>query len=116
MGFIVDLPNRQSFCPDAAWYVGEMTMKFLEGPPVLAVEVRSEGDYGPAAEEAMALKRIDYFDAGSQVVWDVDLMGLHTVRVYTAENREDPRVYSQGDEAEAEPAIPGWRMSVDALF
>ncbi len=64
MGFIVDLPNRQSFCPDAAWYVGEMTMKFLEGPPVLAVEVRSEGDYGPAAEEAMALKRIDYFDAG----------------------------------------------------
>ncbi len=53
---------------------------------------------------------------GSQVVWDVDLMGLHTVRVYTAENRGDPRVYSQGDEAEAEPAIPGWRMSVDALF
>ena len=24
IGFIVDLPNRQSFSPDAAWYTGEI--------------------------------------------------------------------------------------------
>src|SRR3712207_7434649 len=40
-------------------------MKFLEGAPVFAVEVRSEGDYGPAAEQAMAEKRADYLDRKS---------------------------------------------------
>src|SRR5260370_17517645 len=40
-GFIVDLPNRQSFSPDAAWYVGSIkSMRFLEGAPVFTVEVR----------------------------------------------------------------------------
>lgn len=41
--FIVNLPNRRSFSPDAAYYVGPRTRgKFLEGAPVFAVEVRSE--------------------------------------------------------------------------
>ena len=67
-GFLVNLPNRRSFSPDAAWYVGPSTgMKFLEGAPVFAVEVRSEDDYGRNAERAMAEKRADYFakDAGA---------------------------------------------------
>ncbi|HXG91131.1 MAG TPA: Uma2 family endonuclease [Blastocatellia bacterium] len=56
-GFRVHLPNRESFSPDAAWYTGRPTgMKFLEGAPVFAVEVRSEGDYGPQAEQEMAQK------------------------------------------------------------
>src|SRR6516164_8784984 len=43
-GFVVDLPNRKSFSPDAAFYVGPGAGgKFLEGAPVFAVEVRSEG-------------------------------------------------------------------------
>ena len=37
-----------------------------------AVEVRSENDYGVAAEAAMSAKRADYFAAGTLVVWDVD--------------------------------------------
>jgi len=32
-------------------------MRFPEGAPVFAVEVRSENDYGPAAERAMAKRR-----------------------------------------------------------
>ena len=64
--FIVNLPRRKSFSPDAAFYTGSPSgMKFLEGAPVFAVEVRSEGDYGPAAEKKMAAKRADYFAAGS---------------------------------------------------
>src|SRR4051794_4953776 len=39
-GFVVDLPNRQSFSPDAAYYVGpDSGMRFYEGAPVFAVEV-----------------------------------------------------------------------------
>ena len=33
VGFIVDLPERQSFSPDAAFYTGELTMKFSKGHP-----------------------------------------------------------------------------------
>src|SRR5690242_7955528 len=75
VGFRVDLPHRQSFSPDAAWYTGPITgMKFLQGAPVFAVEVRSEEDYGPRAEKRLADKRRDYFAAGTLCVWDVDLL------------------------------------------
>jgi Uma2 family endonuclease len=74
-GFRVNLPHRLSFSPDAAFYTGPHPgMKCYEGAPVFAVEVRSEGDYGPPAEQAIAEKRADYFAAGTLVVWDVDLL------------------------------------------
>ncbi|HKU77223.1 MAG TPA: Uma2 family endonuclease, partial [Pyrinomonadaceae bacterium] len=73
--FVVNLPHRKSFSPDAAFCVGAGSgMKFYQGAPVFAVEVRSEGDYGPRAERRMAQKRADYFAAGTLVVWDVDLL------------------------------------------
>jgi len=115
--FKVNLPGRKSFSPDAAFYIGEITMKFFEGAPVFAVEVRSEGDYGAKAEREMARKRADYFAAGTQVVWDVDLLDeAAVVRVYSANDPEKPRIYRRGETAEAEPAVPGWTMAVDDLF
>jgi Uma2 family endonuclease len=116
-GFVVSLPHRKSFSPDAAFYVGDMdSMKFFEGAPVFAAEVRSEGDYGPKAEEATARKRADYFAAGTQVVWDVDLLSETPVRVFRAADPESPTAYRRGETAEAEPALPGWTMPVDDLF
>ncbi|MGI9105366.1 MAG: Uma2 family endonuclease [Pyrinomonadaceae bacterium] len=114
--FKVMLPDRKSFSPDAAFYIGEITMKFFEGAPVFAVEVRSEGDYGPKAERAMAKKRADYFAAGTGVVWDVDLLSETVVRVYRADAPEQSNVYRRGETAEAEPAVPEWTMAVDDLF
>ena len=117
VGFVVNLPNRDSFSPDAAWYVGNIdSMKFLEGAPVFAAEVRSENDYGPAAEKEIAEKRADYFAAGTLVVWDVDLLSEDVVKVYRASSPDNPTVYHRGEIAEAEPAVPGWRMAVDDLF
>ena len=113
--FVVNLSHRKSFSPDAAFYIGpDSGMKFYQGAPVFAVEVRSEGDYGPLAERAMAAKREDYFAAGTLVVWDVDLLSENVVRVYRA--GEEPKVYRRGQIAEAEPAVPGWTMAVDDLF
>lgn len=115
--FVVHLPNRGSFSPDAAYYVGpDPGMRFYEGAPIFAVEVRSENDYGPQAERDMANKRADYFAAGTQVVWDVDLQSEDVVRKYTAEQPETPTVFRRGGTADAEPAVPGWRMPVDDLF
>jgi Uma2 family endonuclease len=116
-GFIVNLPHRESFSPDAAFYIGQPTgMRFLDGAPIFAVEVRSEGDYGPAAEKALADKRADYFAAGTMVVWDVDLLSPDVIKVYRASDPNTPTIYRRGEIAEAEPALPGWRMSVDELF
>lgn len=116
-GFRVRLPHRESFSPDAAWHTGKPTgMRFLEGAPVFAAEVRSEYDYGAAAEEMMRRKRADYFAAGTLVVWDVDLLSPDVVKVYRVADPEHPTVYRRGQTAEAEPAVPGWRMAVDELF
>jgi Uma2 family endonuclease len=88
----------------------------LEGAPIFVVEVRSEYDYGPVAEQLMAAKRADYFAAATQVVWDVDLLGREVIKCYDANNSNTPRVFRRGDSADAEPAVPGWRISVDELF
>ena len=117
VGFVVNLPNRDSFSPDAAWYVGNIdSMKFLEGAPVFAAEVRSENDYGPVAEKGIAEKRADYFASGTLTVWDVDLLGEDVVKVYRANDPDNPVIYRRGELAEAEPAVPGWTMAVDELF
>ena len=38
------------------------------------------------------------------------------VHVYRAGNPAQPTTYGRGDTAEAEPAVPGWKVSVDELF
>ena len=117
VGFIVNLPHRRSFSPDVAFWTGEaLTRTFVEGAPIFAAEVRSDDDYGPAAERAMAEKRADYFTAGTLVVWDVDLLKEQAVRVFRADNPARPSTYSRGELAEAEPAVPGWSMPVGDLF
>ena len=90
-------------------------MDFVEGPPTLAVEVRSKSDYGATAEAKMAAKRADYFEAGTKVVWDVD-PEAQLIRSYRAPTPDRPTVFSAGQIADAEPAIPGWRLPVERVF
>ena len=117
VGFHVNLPHREAFSPDAAYHIGQrMGMRFPEGAPVFAVEVRSENDYGPAAERAMQDKRADYFACGTLVVWDVDLLVEDVIKSYKASDPEHPVIFRRGDIADAEPAVPGWRIAVTDLF
>ena len=116
-GFRVSLPNRDSFSPDAAWYTGKPTgMKFLEGAPIFAVEVRSEGDYGPKAEQKIIEKRRDYFAAGTHCVWDVDVLSTDIIKSYNSNDPENPIIFRRGDVANAGAAVPGWSMPVDDLI
>ena len=116
--FKVNLPHRQSFSPDAAYYTGPRAgMDFFPVAPVVAAEVRGKGDYGPRSEGEMADKRADYFAAGTQVVWDVDLLDEAVVRKSLPASPTTPAaVFRRGEIADAEPAVPGWRMPVDHLF
>jgi Uma2 family endonuclease len=107
--------GRESFSPDAAYYTSPPPadiQRFVPGPPDFAVEVRSKGDSGPAAEAELAAKRADYFAAGTLVVWDVDPVE-NVVRCYTP---DAVTVFAAGSEADAEPAVPGWRIAVDWLM
>ncbi|HEU4883258.1 MAG TPA: Uma2 family endonuclease [Longimicrobium sp.] len=114
-GFLA--PSGRVLSPDAAWHLQPITRtRVVHGFPVLAVEVRSHDDYGPAAERRLAAKREAYFAEGSQVVWDVDVMRENLIRVYRADHPQYAAVYRQGEVAEAEPAVPGWRFPVDELF
>lgn len=111
--------GRESFGPDAAYYDGPMPpnlMKFIDGPPTFAVEVRSENDYGPAANAEYVAKRVDYFAAGTKAVWDVGPVN-ETVAHYRDGDAANPAaVFRRGDTADAEPAVPGWRIAVDEIF
>jgi Uma2 family endonuclease len=110
--------GRESFRPDASYYTQappKNRMSVVIGPPTLAVEVRSEGDYGPAAEDQMRAKRADYFEAGTLTVWDVDPVA-ETVVVYRRGEPGAPRTYRRGETAEAEPAAPGFTLPVDEVF
>jgi Uma2 family endonuclease len=120
MGFAVPKlsSGRESFSPDASYYLGPFPadeMRFIKGPPTFAVEVRSENDYGDPAEERLAAKRADYFEAGTLTVWDVDPRA-RVIRSYNRHDAEVPRVFEPGQEADAEPAVPGWRFVVDQAF
>jgi Uma2 family endonuclease len=110
--------GRQSFSPDASYYVGPLPanrMKFIDGTPTFAVEVRSEGDYTPAAQREMVAKRADYFEAGTLAVWDVDPVA-QTVTLYQSAAPTQPLVFRAGDLAHAEPAVPGWTLAVSEIF
>ncbi len=116
-GFLCNLPHRRSFSPDAAYYTGPRGgMKFYPEPPMFAVEVRSENDYGRIAGDEMAHKRADYFASGTLVVWDVALQSEEVVRVYRVQNPTQPAVFKRGETANAEPAAPGWTLNVNRLF
>lgn len=120
IGFAIpELPSgRESFSPDASYYTGPPPpdrMKFVQGLPDFAVEVRSESDYGPAAEAEMAAKRADYFAAGTAVVWDVDpVAGVIDCYRRTAPTR--PQRFTAGQNADAEPSTPGWTVAVDRVM
>ena len=120
MGFAVPelSSGRESFSPDAAFYDGKLPtnrMRFIEGAPTFAVEVRSEKDYGEAAEAEMGEKRADYFGAGTKVVWDVDPIA-ERIHKYLPSDPTRPVTFTRGQTADAEPAVPGWKVDVDWIF
>lgn len=120
MGYAVpEMPSgRESFSPDASYYDGPLPanlMRFVEGPPTFAAEVRSENDYGAGADAEYAAKRADYFAAGTLAVWDIDPLA-ETVTLYRAGAPARPLIFAKGAAADAEPAVPGWRIAVNDVF
>jgi len=90
-------------------------MHFVDGAPHFAAEVRSAGDYGNAAGRAYRAKRAEYFAAGTVVVWNVDPVAC-TIKSYRADQPDIPTIFALEQIADAEPALPGWRVAVSDIF
>jgi Uma2 family endonuclease len=120
MGFAVQplRSGRESFSPDVGYFIGtfpQNEMRFIEGAPTFAVEVRSESDYRSTSEIEIAAKRNDYFEAGTAVVWDVDTKS-QCINCYRKSSHYVKIVFKMGDIANAEPAVPGWHIAVAQIF
>lgn len=117
VGFIVNLPHRRSLSPDVAFTHVDPRghREFVVGAPIFAVEIRSPSDYGRNPVAAMADKRADYFAAGTLVVWEVDLPTA-TIFCFRAAQPAAPSIFRMGDTADAEPALPGWRVPMRDIF
>jgi Uma2 family endonuclease len=107
VGFIVNLPNRRSFSPAGAFYIGKLKGgQFLDGAPVFAAEVRNEGDYGIKAEREMAAKRANYFAAGARVVWDIYALTDQGRRIALFFTRSYARLLRPGLAEVESPELP----------
>jgi Uma2 family endonuclease len=82
---------------------------FIEGAPVLAVEVLSPSD----TQGDIKAKLKIYHDAGVPVVWIVNT-DLRTVLVIR--HSQKPKMYSEGEELTCDPELPGLRMPITKVF
>jgi Uma2 family endonuclease len=84
-------------------------LRFLDGPPTLAVEVLSANDVHEDVHEKLEA----YLDAGTPVVWIVDPFDF-TVTVYR--RGQEPVMFNRTQELAGDPDLPGFRCPVAAIF
>ncbi len=82
---------------------------FVDGPPVLAVEVLSLYDKGKDIGEAFK----EYLDCGVSPVWIIDSYS-ETLTVYRSGH--EPVFHSHSDEFSGDDALPGLKFKIAELF
>jgi Uma2 family endonuclease len=82
---------------------------FVDGPPVLAVEILSPYDRVKDIDEAIE----EYLECGVKVVWILDPY-RNTATVHR--RGEQPVAFNMMQEISGEPELPGFKCSVGELF
>jgi Uma2 family endonuclease len=83
--------------------------RFVEGAPLLAVEILSPSDMIEDIQE----KKDEYLKNGTEVVWIVDPF-QQTVTLFRPE--AEPVLFSRSQTLSGEPELPGFTVSVADLF
>jgi Uma2 family endonuclease len=104
------LSDRNVFKPDVWWMSIAPDGTRHDGPPDLAVEVRSPGTWH--RDIGRKLKR--YRDAGTQELWLVDTPA-RTVLTFRAGSFAEPREVGPGQQLTS-PLLPGFALPIDELF
>ena len=84
-------------------------MRFIEGPPILAVEVLSASDVHEQVHEKLE----SYLESGTPVVWIVDPFDS-TVTVYRRD--QEPVMFNRTQELSGDPELPGFKCRVAEIF
>lgn len=104
------LGDGHVYKPDVWWTADPPDGARHDGPPDLAVEIRSPGtwhlDIGP--------KLARYRDSGAREVWLVDTPA-HTVLVYREGSYADAVEVGPGEQL-ISPLLPGFTVAIDELF
>lgn len=82
---------------------------YIDGPPVLAVEILSPSDTNRDVSEKLAI----YRESDVPIVWIVN-PDDQTVRVYR--RGELPKLFNLEDEIHCDPEMPGFRAAVADIF
>jgi Uma2 family endonuclease len=82
---------------------------FIDGPPILAVEVLSPYDKQKEIDEAIG----EYEECGVKVIWIVDPID-ETVTVYRPDKK--PVLFNADQELIGDPELPGFRCRVAEIF
>ena len=82
---------------------------YVEGPPLLAVEVLSPYDKHKDIVETIE----EYLECGAKLVWIVD---PYTDTVTVHRPGQEPKLYTLSDELSGDPELPGFRCSVAEIF
>lgn len=99
IAFISKQRLKESGDPEGYW----------QGPPDVAVEVRSPGDRRGKVNKKISL----WLRSGTKQVWIVEPKH-RTVTIYRSET--DTTTFSESDYLEAEDLFPGFRLSLDRIF
>jgi Uma2 family endonuclease len=82
---------------------------FIDGPPILAVEVLSPYDKQKEIDETIG----EYEECGVKVIWIVDPID-ETVTVYRPDKK--PVLFNSDQELPGDPELPGFRCRVAEIF
>lgn len=82
---------------------------FLDGPPILAVEIVSPSD----TYEKVATKILEYLACGVPIVWLADPT-FRTVMSFRPDR--EPELFNALHDLTAEPTLPGFRVAVARIF
>jgi Uma2 family endonuclease len=119
VAYVVNIPgsNRRTFSSDISFHSGPFPanpMAFIEGAPTFAIEIREENEYDEASARARRIRFGEYFAAGTRLIWDIDPENA-TVISHRPDSGQ-PVVFTDGEIANAEPYLPGWKIEVRGLF
>jgi Uma2 family endonuclease len=84
-------------------------LKYIDGPPLLAIEVLS-----PSDKQADIYEKLEeYLDCGTPAVWIVDPL-LETVQIHR--RGRDPEILTRSERIENQPELPGFTCTVAEFF
>ncbi|MGI8919598.1 MAG: Uma2 family endonuclease [Pyrinomonadaceae bacterium] len=112
-GFKLESNPDTVLAPDVAFIarerVGQISKKYREGAPDLAVEVISPGERQAKIEKKVG----QWLQLGARVVWIVNPQTV-TVTVYRDDG--DTKILSGSDQLTGDDVVPGFKILVSQIF